>query len=189
MVHLTREQLDAGLGHIRNAPAERGELTLIVRRPAKNQREVLQVAELDGTAGLVGDTWASRGSSRTLDGTRHPDMQLNIMNARVIDLIAQTPERWPLAGDQLYIDLDLSEANLPAGTQLAIGEAVVEVTPEPHTGCGKFVERFGLDAMKFVNAPLGRSLRLRGLNARVVKGGTIRAGDPVAKLPARSPER
>lgn len=185
VVHLTREQLEAGLNYIRNAPAEQGELKLIVRRPATNQREVIPVAELDAAVGLVGDTWASRGSSRTLDGARHPDMQLNIMNARAIQLIARTPDRWPLAGDQLYVDLDLSEGNLPPGTQLAIGATVVEVTPEAHTGCRKFVERFGVDAMKFVNAPVGRLLRLRGLNARVVKGGTIRAGDPVAKLPPR----
>ena len=112
-------------------------------------------------------------------------MQLNIMGARTIALLAQSPERWALAGDQLYVDLDLSEANLPAGTQLAIGTAVVEITAQPHTGCGKFVERFGVEAMKFVNAPLGRELRLRGLNARVVTPGTIRAGDEVSKVRSR----
>lgn len=142
-------------------------------------REVVDPAELSLAEGLVGDTWSKRGSNRTTDGSSHPDMQLNIMGSRTIALLAQSPERWALAGDQLYVDLDLSEANLPPGTQLMIGSAVVEVTPQPHTGCGKFVERFGLDAMKFVNSPLGRSLRLRGLNARVVKPGTIRAGDSV----------
>ena len=186
VTHLTREQLEAGLDEIRRAPADVGTLKMIVRRPAVNQREVVDTAELDLEQGLVGDTWAKRGSSRTPDGGRHPDMQLNIIGARTIALIAQAAERWPLAGDQLYVDLDLSEENLPAGTRLAIGSAVVEVTAEPHTGCGKFVERFGVDAMKFVNAPVGRSLRLRGLNARVVTPGVIRAGDPVAKLRAGS---
>lgn len=177
--HLTREQLEAGLEEVRRAPADHGTLKLIVRRPEVNAREVLDVAELNEAEGLAGDTWARRGSSRTEDGSRHPDMQLNIMSARAIALIAQSQDRWPLAGDQLYIDLDLSEANLPPGSRLEIGAAIVEITAQPHTGCGKFVERFGVDAMKFVNAPTGRALRLRGLNARVVKSGTIRAGDPV----------
>jgi len=179
VTHLTQEQLEAGLDEVRRAPADHGTLKLIVRRPEINKREVLDVAELSTAEGLVGDTWVKRGSSRSKDGARHPDMQLNIMNARAIALIAQSPARWALAGDQLYVDLDISEANLPPGTQLEIGSATIEVTAQPHTGCGKFVERFGVDAMKFVNAPLGRSLRLRGLNARVVKPGTIRAGDVV----------
>lgn len=182
ITHLTREQLEAGLDEIRRAPADNGVLRLIVRRPAVNLRETLEAGELDVDHGLAGDTWVKRGSSRTANGSRHPDMQLNVMSARAIALVAQSPERWPLAGDQLYVDLDISEANLPPGTRLQIGEAVIEVTPEPHTGCRKFTERFGVDAMKFVNSPVGRSLRLRGLNARVVRPGTIRVGDRVAKL-------
>jgi MOSC domain-containing protein YiiM len=106
------------------------------------------------------------------------------MNARVIALIAQDEDRWPLAGDQLFVDLDLSKTNLPAGTRLALGSAVIEVTAEPHTGCRKFVDRFGLDAMQFVNSEAGRRLQLRGINAKVVQGGTIRVGDLVRKIPA-----
>ena len=121
---------------------------------------------------------------RTPDGTPHPDMQLNIMSARAAALVAVEKSRWPLAGDQLYIDMDLSTANLPAGTRLALGTAVIEVTNLPHTGCGKFVARFGVDAMKFVNSPLGRDLCLRGINAKVVQPGTIRVGGIVKKLPA-----
>ncbi len=181
VLHRTHAQLEDGLDDIRRAPKDQGALSLIVRRPAVGAREVLDAGRLDVAEGLVGDTWATRGSSRTNDGQRHPDMQLNIMSSRVIALIAGPRDRWPLAGDQLYVDLDLSEENLPAGTYLEIGAAVVQVTPQPHTGCGKFVERFGLDAMKFVNAPLGRALRLRGLNARVVTPGAIRAGDSVIK--------
>ncbi|MEQ1731761.1 MAG: MOSC domain-containing protein, partial [Vicinamibacterales bacterium] len=185
VTHPTLARLEAALDEIRQAPADVGALELIVRRPAVGVREVLDTAELDVVDGLVGDTWVKRGSSRTPDGRRHPDMQLNIMGVRMIALIAQSRDRWALAGDQLYVDFDLSEQNLPPGARLEIGGTIVEVTPQPHTGCGKFAERFGLDAMTFVNAPLGRSLRLRGLNARVIKPGTIHAGDRVAKV--RSP--
>ena len=180
--HLTREELEAGLEDVRAAPKDEGSLQLIVRRPAVNAREILETGTLDLERGLLGDTWSARGSSRTPDGSPHADMQLNIMNARAIDLIAQAKDRWSLAGDQLYIDLDLSDENLPPGTRLSMGSAIVEVTEQPHTGCGKFVERFGVDAMKFVNSALGRRLRLRGMNARVVQPGTIRVGDAVRKM-------
>lgn len=180
--HLTMAELEAGLDEIRRSPKDEGVLRLIVRRPAIDQREVLETGELDPALGLVGDTWISRGSSRTADGSAHPDMQLNIMNARVAALVAQDRNRWQLAGDQLYLDLDLSAENLPAGTCLALGSAVIEVTPLPHTGCKKFVSRFGLDAMKFVNSAVGRELHLRGINARVVHGGLIRVGQLVSKL-------
>jgi hypothetical protein len=182
-LHLTKEALEAGLDEIRRAPREEGVLKLIVRRPAVGAREVLPEGELDREEGLVGDTWRVRGSSRTPDGSAHPDMQLNIMNARVIALVAQHPDRWPLAGDQLYIDLDLSAANVPPGTRLALGSAVVEVTAQPHLGCMKFVARFGKEAMKFVNSPVGRALHLRGINAKVVQPGTVRVGDVVRKVP------
>lgn len=181
-LHLTREELEAGLDEIRDSPKEEGVLQLIVRRPGIDQREVLREAELDLVEGLVGDTWKIRGSSRTPDGSSHPDMQLNIMSSRVIALVARSPERWKLAGDQLYIDLDLSAGNLPPGARLALGSAVIEVTDQPHTGCKKFVERFGLEAMKLVNSPLGRQLHLRGINARVVQAGMIRVGDLARKM-------
>ncbi|HHY58162.1 MAG TPA: MOSC domain-containing protein [Chloroflexi bacterium] len=180
--HLTLAELEAGLAHIRQAPRDQGMLAMIVRRPAVNEREVLTTAELDPAQGLVGDNWRVRGSTRTADGSAHPDMQLNIMNARAIALLAQDEARWPLAGDQLYIDLDLSAENLPPGTQLQIGSAIIEVTAQPHTGCQKFMARFGADALKFVNSAVGRELHLRGINAKVVQGGVIRAGDRVSKL-------
>lgn len=179
---LTTEELTAGLPAIRQAPKDDGELKLIVRRPQVDAREVLGEAALDTVVGLVGDTWKDRRSSRTPDGSPHPDMQLNIINARAIALIAQDEARWPLAGDQLFLDLDLSQDNLPAGTRLALGTAVIEVTAEPHTGCKKFVERFGVEAMKFVNSDVGRQLQLRGINARVVQSGVIRVGDRAKKI-------
>lgn len=180
--HLTKPELEAGLEHIRQSPPNEGVLNLIVRRPQTNEREVLVEGELDLAVGLVGDSWSQRSSSRTADGSPHPDMQLNVMNSRVIALLAQDKDRWPLAGDQLFVDLDLSADNLPPGTRLAMGEAIIEVTAEPHTGCQKFVERFGADAMKFVNSAVGRELHLRGINAKVVQPGTIRLGDVVKKI-------
>ena len=155
---------------------------MIVRRPQVEEREILEEGELHLHEGLVGDSWIRRASSRTADGSPHPDMQINIMNARVAALVAQDKSRWHLAGDQLYLDMDLSLENLPPGTQLEIGSAVIEVTPPPHTGCKKFVARFGLDAMKFVNSPIGRELQLRGLHAKVITSGTVRVGDLARKL-------
>jgi hypothetical protein len=181
LVHLTREQLEAGLETIRLSPRDRGVLKMIVRRPRVGERETLREGQLDLVEGLLGDSWIRRGSSRSPDGGPHPDMQLNVMNARAVALIAREEGRWALAGDQLYVDLDLSKDNLPPGARLAIGNAVIEVSALPHTGCGKFVERFGVDAMKFVNGTIGRQLNLRGINARVVQPGTIRVGDTVTK--------
>jgi hypothetical protein len=180
--HLTMAELEAGLDAIRESPKDEGVIALIVRRPQIDAREVLKEGSLDLVEGLVGDTWKVRGSSRTPDGAAHPDMQLNIMNARVIALLAREKDRWPLAGDQLFIDMDVSSENLPPGTRLALGSAVIEVTNQPHTGCKKFEARFGLDALKFVNSPLGRQLQLRGVNAKVTQPGVIRVGDFVKKI-------
>jgi hypothetical protein len=180
--HLSMEELEAGLDEIRRAPKDEGRLEMIVRRPETEQREVLDEGQLDPDEGLVGDNWKQRGSSSTDDGSAHPQMQINMMNARVAALVAQARDRWPLAGDQLYVDFDLSEENVPPGTRLAIGGAILEVTAIPHNGCKKFVARFGLDAMKFVNSPVGKELHLRGINAKVVHPGTIRVGDAVKKL-------
>lgn len=156
---------------------------MIVARPRPLERQRLDEGQLDLTVGLVGDNWHTRPSSRTPDGSPHPEMQLNLMNARVITLLAQSQERWPLAGDQLFVDLDLSQDNLPPGTRLAVGAAaIIEVTTIPHTGCQKFRERFGLDALKFVSTPLGKQLNLRGINARVIQPGTIHPGDVVKKI-------
>jgi hypothetical protein len=182
MRHLTLDELKAGLPHIESSPKDRGALRLIVRRPRISAREVLDEAQLHVTDGLVGDTWSVRSSTRTADGSPHPEMQLNIINARVIALLAQSEDRWPLAGDQLFLDLDLTGDNLPAGTRLALGSAIIEVTPQPHTGCGKFAARFGVDATKFVNSKEGRRLHLRGINAKVVQSGTIRVGDVATKV-------
>jgi hypothetical protein len=175
------EALDAGLDHIRAAPTDDGVLRLIVARPANAERELLPTATLSWDLGLLGDNWLARGSRHTSDGAADPDRQVTVMNVRAAELVAGGPDRAPLAGDQLYVDLDLSVDNLPAGTLLSIGAAVLEISEAPHLGCAKFVDRFGPDAMRFVNSRTGRGLRLRGLNARVVVPGTIRVGDRVSR--------
>jgi hypothetical protein len=177
-------EMEAALDHVRAAPSRLGTIELVVRRPVHEEREVLAAAELHPDHGVVGDAWSRTPDRLSPDGGPDPDRQLTVMNVRFAALVAGDPGRIPLAGDQLYVDLDLSEANLPAGTRLALGEAVIEMTALPHTGCAKFVQRFGMDAQRFVNSPLGRSLRLRGANARVVVAGTVRPGDAVSKLDA-----
>jgi MOSC domain-containing protein YiiM len=182
MRHLTMEELQAGIQEIRRSPRAQGVLRLIVRRPATLEREVIPEGRLDVAEGLVGDNWRSRGSKGTPDGSAHPDMQITLMNCRAAALVAQDPGRWQLSGDQLFVDLDLSEDNIPPGTRLTVGAGVVEVTSQPHTGCKKFVSHFGLDAVKFVNSEVGRELHLRGVNAKVLQAGTIRVDDVVRKL-------
>ena len=183
MSHISTDELRAGLDHVRGAPADSGTLKLIARRPAEEQREILEAGELDLGAGLIGDMWAERPSSSTADGGPNPEAQVTVMNARVAALVAgPETDRWAEAGDQLYVDLDLSHENLPAGTRLRIGDAVLEVTEAPHLGCGKFSRRFGVDALKLVNSEIGRALRLRGVNARVVTPGAVRHGDTVRKV-------
>ena len=181
MRHLSRDELVAGLAHIQASPSDGGRLEMIVRRPRTDEREVLDAGALDLEAGLVGDKW--HGSKPGRDPAEYLDMQLTLMNTRVAALVAQSRERWALAGDQLYVDLDLGDQNLPPGTRLRLGEAVIEVTAVPHTGCRKFSARFGVEATRFVNSKQGRQLKLRGVNARVVEPGTVRAGDVVRKIP------
>jgi MOSC domain-containing protein YiiM len=181
VVHLKMEQLQAGLAEVRKAPRDAGHVELIVSRPAVGAREVVDEATLDPASGMVGDSWRRRPDFHT-KGPADPEVQVTLMNARSAALVAQHRDRWPLAGDQLYVDFDLSRDNLPPGTRLAVGDSVLEVSAKPHTGCSKFVARFGVDAMKFVNSDEGRSLNLRGINARVVQAGTVRVGDQVRKL-------
>jgi hypothetical protein len=179
-VDMTR--LEQSIDEIRNAPTDAGTVELIVARPAVDQRVVLTEARLDETSGLDGDTWRARGSSRTADGSANPEAQLTLMNARVAAAVAGDRERWPLAGDQLYVDLDISVANLPPGSRVQIGSAIIEFSEAPHTGCSKFVARYGVDAQKFVNSQVGRELRLRGANCRVVVPGIVRQGDAIIKV-------
>jgi len=179
---LTMTELEDGMEYIRQAPKNQGLLKMIVRRPTLDEREILEECELDLEQGLAGDSWKDRGSSHTPDGSANLNAQLTIMNARVISLLAQDASRWPLAGDQLYVDMDLGEDNIPPGTRLALGSAMIEVSAQPHTGCKKFSARFGVDAIKFVNSPEGKQLHLRGINTRVIRPGTIHVGDVLKKI-------
>ena len=175
-------ELEDGMEYIRQAPKNQGLLKMIVRRPTVDEREILEECELNLEQGLAGDSWKDRGSSHTPDGSANINAQLTIMNARVIALLAQDASRWPLAGDQLYVDMDLGEDNIPPGTRLALGSAMIEVSAQPHTGCKKFSARFGMDAIKFVNSPEGKQLHLRGINTRVIRPGTIHVGDVLKKI-------
>jgi hypothetical protein len=187
MEQLARHHLEAGLDHIRASPVDGGRVVLVVGRPSSGVRDLLAEAVLDSVVGLAGDNWLARGSKTTPDGAADPLRQVTVMNARAAELVAGGIDRMPLAGDQLYIDLDISVDNLPAGSLFAVGDAILQVTDAPHLGCAKFVERFGAEAMRFVNSRTGRLLRLRGMNTRVVQSGAVRPGDLATKLDVAAP--
>jgi len=181
--HMTMAELEAALAAAGQSPADNGPLEMIVRRPSDEQRQVVDQAQLDPGEGLVGDNWLARGSRHTGDGRANPDMQITIMNSRIIALLAGDRQRWPLAGDQLYADLDISPENMPVGQRFTIGDALLEITGVAHTGCSKFTERYGDDAIRFVNSPEGRAARRRGVYARVIRPGLIKTGDRIKKTP------
>jgi hypothetical protein len=179
--HLTTDELNTTLDQIRQSPTDGGTLEVIASRPDIGERVLLQEAQLDLQDGLAGDNWKTRGQQRNPPQEPNPEAQLTLMNSRSAQAVAGSRERWPLAGDQLYVDLDMGEQNLPVGARLAIGSAIVEVTAEPHPGCKKFVERFGMDAMTWVNSDEGKQMRLRGVNTKIVQAGTIHVGDTITK--------
>jgi hypothetical protein len=180
--HLAYAELEAGLDEVRASPKDEGTVELIVARPAVDERELLEVGELDLAEGLIGDTWRARGNRHTDDGSADPEKQLTLMNSRAAELVAGGIDRRELAGDQLFVDLDLGYENIPPGTRLVMGSAVVEVTPPLHRGCAKFAARFGQDALRLVNSDVGAELNLRGVNAKVVASGTVRVGDVIRKV-------
>jgi hypothetical protein len=180
--HTATRDFDAHLDRIRDAPRGEGRLELIVRRPAVGERDVVAEARLDAVLGLEGDSWLARGSRSRPDGSADPACQVTLISTRVLAAIEPDEARWPLAGDQLYVDFDLRTETLPAGSRLAIGSAVIEVSEKPHTGCAKFSSRFGIDALAWISTPVGRAHRMRGLNAAIVEPGTIRTGDPIRRV-------
>ena len=179
--HLTTAQIEAGLTIVRQSPQDHGVLKAIVACPDDNERLILPQVELSPEGGVHGDRWANRCWKTLPDGSPHPDVQVAITNARFVDLIAGDEPRWALAGDNLYVDLDLSVDNLQPGHQLAIGSAVLEVTAVPHNGCKKYAQRFGEDAIRAVNTPAGKALHLRGIYAKIVQAGTVTVGDVITK--------
>ncbi len=180
--HLSRPEIEAGLPHVQSSPQDNGALEMIVVRPGVDQRRVVESCDVSAEGGVHGDAWAGGCWLSLPDGSPHPDVQISLINARLIDLLARSRDRWPLAGDNLYVDLDLSKANLPTGQRLAIGSAVLEVTAEWHGPCQKFVSRYGVAAAQHMNSPLGKEQRLRGIFAKVVQAGTVSAGDRVRKM-------
>ncbi len=181
-IYMTQEKLAAGMPAVFDSPKNQGRLDMIVCRPEKYAREELQEGQLDETLGLVGDNWLARAQADSPGGVVNIEAQLTLMNTRLVQMVAGEKDRWKLAGDQLYVDMDLSKENLPPGTRLVVGSAIIEVTSKPHTGCKKFVERYGMDAMLFINSPAGKDLRLRGMYAKVVQPGKIKIGDTIEKL-------
>ncbi len=180
--HLTTAELAAGLPEVRRSPTDDGQVVMIVVRPDRDLRELPHAIEISPESGLAGDRWSRHCTRKLPDGRLNPDTQLTLMNSRAAALIAGPEERWPLAGDNLLVDFDLSVANLPTGQRLRAGGAVLEITAQPHLGCAKFNARFGADALALVNSPAGKDLRLRGVNAMVVEAGWVRTGDRIAKL-------
>ena len=174
------------LADIAAAPRGRGTLVRIVRRPGPGEREIVDEARLDTVHGLEGDDWFTRGSSRTPDGSANPHSQVTLISTRVLRAIEPDQSRWPLAGDQLYVDFDLSIDALPAGSRIAVGEAVLVVSEQPHTGCAKFSDRFGVDALRWISTPEGKARRMRGMNTRVLVAGIVRAGDEVRAVGGRA---
>ena len=180
--HLNTDELEAGLEEALTSPTDEGIINLIVCRPDVGRRKVLQSAEFSLEIGLVGDNWSKKPYSKSPDGGPHPEMQVTMINSRVLDLItAGDSSRMAVPGDQLVVDFDLSRENIPPGTKLNIGSAIIEVTEAPHTGCAQFVGWFGADAMRFVNSSRGRELCLRGINSKVVQPGVISQGDKITK--------
>ena len=175
----TTEELQAKVDDILQAPKDAGPVEMIVRRPGENEREVIQSADLSKEAGLVGDSWIDRVDQ---NGDPYMAAQLTLMNSRVTDAVAVTRERWPLAGDHIYVDMDISKENLPPGSRIQVGTAVVEISEVPHTGCDKFAGRFGKEALRFANVGIGRDNRFRGVNAFVVEAGSLKVGDKITKL-------
>jgi len=181
-LHLTEPQLESGLAHIRQSPPDNGALEMIVIRPRSNERTVLEKCQLSAKLGVHGDDWADHCWKTLPDGSPHPEVQVALMNSRAVALLAQDRARWTLAGDNLFVDLDLSNENLQSGQRLAIGSVILELTPHAHNGCGKFMERYGKAAVKFVNSPVGKQLHLRGIYAKVVQDGLVTVGDRIKKI-------
>lgn len=181
--HLSLSQMEAGLPHILKSPKNHGKIELLVTRPETLKRQIHEEIRIDFREGVKGDIWHFKPTSSTKDGKPHPLRQVTVMNSRLIHLLAQTKDRWALAGDQIYADLDLSSENLPIGTQLKLGdEAIIEVSDSPHNGCKKFAQRYGADAMRFVNSKFGKTQNLRGINAIVIKEGNVKLNDIIKVL-------
>lgn len=180
--HKTMEELKAGLPEILKSPQDNGEVKAVVVRPGSCERNMVPSCDVSLEGGVLGDHWAKGCWKTTDDGEPHPDVQICIMNSRCIELIAGDQSNWAPAGDNLFVDMDLSPENLPPGQRVAVGSAIIEITDTPHKGCQKFIDRYGRDACVFVNLGDGDKYKLRGIYARTFEAGTISVGDTFRKL-------
>ncbi|MFN8708562.1 MAG: MOSC domain-containing protein [Planctomyces sp.] len=183
-IFLSEPEILEGLSEVRRSPVDDGSLEAIVIRPERNLRKELDSCQLSPTEGVKGDHWAGGCWKSLPDGRPDPDVQICIMNSRMINLLAGTRSRWALAGDNLFVDLNLSRDHLAEGQRLQIGSCVIEITEVPHNGCRKFSERFGHDALVVVNSDDGKHERLRGIYAKVIVAGTVNVGDRIRKVTA-----
>jgi hypothetical protein len=180
--HVTFDKLQEGLAEISQAPKNHGNIELLVIRPVQYERKVVNEITMHPITGCEGDIWHSKKTSSTPDGKPNPERQVTLINSRVLALLEGAKDTWPKAGDQVYVDMDLSKENLPAGTDLSLGSAIIRVSAQPHNGCKKFAERYGIDATRFVNSSLGKAKSLRGINCYIVKEGIVKMGDTVSIL-------
>jgi hypothetical protein len=179
--HRTRAEIEAGIGPVLQSPAEGAAVEALFSRPAPGKRLDLPALEVSVSGGIAGDHW-SLGCWKTLpDGSPDPDVQVSLMNRRMLHLIAGARDNWARAGNNIIVDMDLSIDNLPIGQRLRVGTAELEIGPVANTGCDFFIERYGRDACVFVNTGIAKQKRLRGVYARVVKDGQIRIGDIIRK--------
>ncbi|MEL6308623.1 MAG: MOSC domain-containing protein [Chloroflexota bacterium] len=178
----TLEALESAFAQADPAPTDSGTVEMIICRPAHGERDELDSTTLDPEKGMIGDNWLTRGSRHTEDGSANPEAQITLMNSRIIALLAKDRDDWAPAGDQFFVDFDLSQINMPTGQRFQLGEAILEVSATPHTGCAKFTERYGSAAIRFVNSKEGRSQNRRGINAKIITGGTVKKGDTIHKL-------
>lgn len=181
MANLTTEQITERVSKLTPAPTDSGMVATLIVRPDTNERKIVPSIHVIPGEGIVGDNYLARGDKRTPDGSAHPEGQICLMNASVLDVLADgDTNKWQLAGDQILVDFDLSTDNIPGGTRLSIGTATFEVSNKPHNGCAKFAERFGMDASRFVNSD--KVQRYRGINVMVVTEGDVSVGDTISKL-------
>ncbi len=181
-MHPTLEQLELSLETIAASPSKQGTVELIISRPETGKRVVHTIGNFSKTGGLEGDNWANDCWKTLPDGKSDPIVQIAITNTRLLAAICPDKSRWPLAGDQIYTELNLSKTNLPVGTRLSAGTVILEITQEPHLGCSQYAEHFGKDSLKFTLTPRGRELNLRGIYAKVIKSGSINTGDRISKI-------
>ena len=184
MTHATRDELDAAIPHILAAPKDGAAIEILCLRPERGQRRFVDEIEVTRAQGIPGERWATQPWLRLEDGRPHPGIQVCVISRRVLDLVWRDREATPHPGDTFVVDMDLSEANLPAGQLLRAGSAVLRVSEVFNDACVKWKVRYGEAAKDWVTAPGHPALRLRGILCSVERDGRIRNGDRLSKIGA-----